>query len=82
MNIYYIFQVCSELKEKWVNWNPADPSPFTEADLANFTSGQKVEFLGQLLEEEPLRYECYSSSFKKENLGFNFSEFSQYLKMQ
>lgn len=47
-------KVCSELKEKWVKWNPVDSSPFTEADLANFTSGQKVEFLGQLLEEEPL----------------------------
>ena len=65
-NLRY-FQVCSELKEKWVKWNPADSSPFTESDLANFTSGQKVEFLGQLLEEEPLRYEFYSCSIMKEN---------------
>jgi len=50
-------KVCIELRERWVNWNVAEPCPFLSSDLENFSSGQKIEFLGQLLEETPLSTE-------------------------
>jgi len=45
-------QPCSDLKNKWLEWK-SGPSPFGPEDLANFTSGQKIEFLAQLVELEP-----------------------------
>ncbi len=46
---------CQALKDKWVAWRDAEPSPFSKADLDGFTAGQKIEFLALLLLEEPLR---------------------------
>ena len=46
-------QPCADLKDKWVAWDIASASPFTPADVADFTSGQKIEFLAQLVELEP-----------------------------
>ena len=45
-------QPCSDLKTRWLEWKDG-PSPFGPEDLANFTSGQKIEFLAQLVELEP-----------------------------
>ena len=45
-------QPCSDLKTRWLEWKEG-PSPFGPDDLANFTSGQKIEFLAQLVELEP-----------------------------
>jgi len=48
-------QPCIDLKNKWVQWDEnTTESPFKAGDLADFTSGQKIEFLAQLLEESPL----------------------------
>ena len=53
---FFDSQVCSKLREDWVKWIESEPCPFTSSDLENFSSGQKIEFLGQLLEENPIRY--------------------------
>jgi leukotriene-A4 hydrolase len=50
-------KVCSKLREDWVKWIESEPCPFTSSDLENFSSGQKIEFLGQLLEENPISTE-------------------------
>jgi len=47
-------QKCIDLKTRWVEWEDSTESPFKASDLAEFTSGQKIEFLAQLLEEKPL----------------------------
>ena len=43
------------MKDKWVQWNGEGASPFTAADIKEFSSGQTIEFLSLLLLEEPLR---------------------------
>ena len=53
---FFDSQVCSKLREDWVKWIDSDPCPFASSDLEKFSSGQKIEFLGQLLEENPIRY--------------------------
>eukprot|EP00095_Tigriopus_kingsejongensis_P012311 maker-scaffold284_size223161-snap-gene-1.19 protein:Tk12311 transcript:maker-scaffold284_size223161-snap-gene-1.19-mRNA-1 annotation:"hypothetical protein BRAFLDRAFT_215361" len=45
---------CTQLKNKWIDWNDSTPSPFKAQDLEAFSSGQKAEFLAQLLTEKPL----------------------------
>ena len=42
------------MKQKWLEWNESTTCPFNSEDLNSFSSGQKIEFIGQLLEEEPL----------------------------
>ena len=37
-----------------MEWNESTTCPFKSEDLNSFSSGQKIEFIGQLLEEEPL----------------------------
>ena len=51
------------MKDKWVQWNGEGQSPFSAADLQDFSSGQKIEFLSLLLLEEPLRYGFYIDIF-------------------
>ena len=43
--------------KKWVNWNLAFPHSFTKKDLEIFSPQQKIEFFGQLLDQEPLEVE-------------------------
>ena len=47
-------KVCLDLKQKWLDWNPSTPCPFKPEDLSSFSASQKIEFLGELLEEQPL----------------------------
>ena len=49
-------KVCQELKDKWIQWDPATSSPFKPEDISSFSAGQKIEFMSLLLTEEPLRY--------------------------
>ena len=46
-------QPCADLVARWVNWDPSSPSPFLPEDIDGFTSGQKIEFLAQLVELDP-----------------------------
>ncbi len=49
-------RVCQELKDRWVIWREhEEPSPFSQNDMTGFSSGQKIEFLSLLLQEDPLR---------------------------
>ena len=48
-------QACSELRKRWVDWSEDADCPFEKSDLKSFSVGQIIEFLAQLLEEEPLR---------------------------
>merc|ERR1712061_136485 len=44
---------CSSLRKKWIDWNESkEPCPFTPQDLDELSSEQKIEFLGQLMEEK------------------------------
>lgn len=47
-------KACKELSGKWVAWNIDQPCPFTNKDLENLSSEQRIEFLAQLIEEQPL----------------------------
>jgi leukotriene-A4 hydrolase len=47
-------KACSELRKRWVDWSEDADCPFDKSDLKNFSVGQIIEFLAQLLEEEPL----------------------------
>ena len=47
-------KVCQQLRDRWTAWNGTEECPMTADDLKDFTSGQKIEFLALLLEEEPL----------------------------
>ena len=48
------------MREDWVKWIETEPCPFASSDLEKFSSGQKIEFLGQLLEENPIRYSYFT----------------------
>lgn len=50
-------KACSDLAEKWVQWKIDENCPFTKKDLDNLTAEQKIEFLAQLLQKEPLSKE-------------------------
>jgi len=54
-------EVCSRLKDRWLNWNPSvEPCPFSPSDLDEFSlrSNQTWEFLAQLREvDAPLGIE-------------------------
>ena len=48
-------QTCNSLRQKWVEWkeNQEPTCPFTTSqDFDTLSSDQKIEFLGQLIEEE------------------------------
>jgi len=49
-------KVCQELRTKWTSWNGDEPCPLSGADMNDFISGQKIEFLALLLEEAPLSH--------------------------
>ena len=42
------------MKQKWLDWDESTTCPFKTEDLSSFSSEQKIDFIGQLLEEEPL----------------------------
>jgi len=46
-----IVDACTALKNRWMEWNTADPCPFTTGDLAPLTSAQIVLFLTLILED-------------------------------
>ncbi len=50
------FQVCANLRKRWVSWDETKTCDFETSDLKNFSAGQIIEFLVQLSDEEPLRY--------------------------
>jgi len=63
---------CAELSKKWVNWNmESEPCPFTSKDMDNLSSGQRIEFLAQLLEEAPLSVEKLNKMEQLYNLNAN-----------
>ncbi len=69
-------KACAELRQKWVKWNvDTEACPFSAKDLDALSSEQKIEFLGQLLEEEPLPVQKLESMDKVYKLsGYNNSE--------
>ena len=50
-------EVCSTLRQKWLDWDMESPCPFASSDFESFLTVQKIEFLGQMIEEEPLPIE-------------------------
>ena len=65
-------KACHDLSKKWVNWNTeSEPCPFTPKDLDTLSSEQKIEFLGQLLEEAPLSIEKLTKMEELYNLNAN-----------
>ena len=42
------------MKQRWLDWDESTTCPFKTEDLSSFSSEQKIDFIGQLLEEEPL----------------------------
>lgn len=65
-------QVCQDLKTKWIDKDKGKGQhTFSCADLEKFSPGQKIEFLAQLLEEDPL--EVSTLEKMNETYGFNAS---------
>ena len=65
-------KACTDLSQKWVNWKmESEPCPFTPKDLDSLSSEQKIEFLGQLLEEAPLSVEKLTKMETLYNLNAN-----------
>ena len=49
---------CNTLKQKWIDWKESkELCPLDSYDFFELSSLQKIEFLGQLLEEKPLSIE-------------------------
>jgi len=44
--------VCTELKNKWVQWNPSERCPFSTGDFSTLFSTQINQFLAELLDEK------------------------------
>eukprot|EP00118_Oscarella_pearsei_P010672 m.66744 g.66744 ORF g.66744 m.66744 type:complete len:616 (+) comp35408_c0_seq2:224-2071(+) len=45
---------CTALSKKWLQAKESEWSSFSAADIKDFSAGQKIEFLSQLLLEDPL----------------------------
>ena len=68
-----LVETVTELRKKWVDWKPLIKSSndFTSDDLKSMPSMQIVEFLNQLLNEEPLGIETLEEMEKVYKLNAN-----------
>ena len=66
-------ETVTELRKKLVEWNPLNKlsNDFTSDDLKSMPSMQIMEFLNQLLNEEPLGIETLEEMEKVYNLNSN-----------
>ena len=49
-----LIEACNRLRQRWIEWNDTTPAPFSATDIASLSTAQIIEFLSQLLEQEPL----------------------------
>lgn len=47
-------EVCTNLCNKWLDWDAESTCPFSPEDIKGLSSSQVQEFLTQLLEKKPL----------------------------
>jgi len=64
--------VCTELKNKWVQWDPSTPCPFKAGDFSSFFSAQIIQFLDNLLDgKDPIGL----IKVKAMQTAYNFNSF-------
>ena len=68
-----LVETCTALRKKWVEWDTNDKASnsFTTNDLDILSSQQKIEFMGQLLEQDPLGIEKLEEMEKLYSLNAN-----------
>ena len=68
-----LVETVTELRKKWVDWNPIKKlsNDFTSNDIKSLPSPQIMEFLNQLLNEEPLGIDKLEEIEKLYNLNAN-----------